>query len=129
MKARDPPAGKLRPETEVAHRGRDPKQHLGAVNTPVYRASTILFESIAELEAGALAVAAGLPVHELEAVGGVPVAEVRRREQTRALEWEGADVLDEGPALGGRPLDVLQQRQPVEIPQAADDVVAESLPL
>ena len=51
MKARDPPAGKVQPETEVAHRGRDPKKHLGAVNTPVYRASTILFESIAELEA------------------------------------------------------------------------------
>jgi cystathionine beta-lyase len=42
---------KRRPATDVAHLGRDPKQHLGAVNTPVYRASTILFDSVAELEA------------------------------------------------------------------------------
>lgn len=37
--------------TDVAHVGRDPKQQLGAVNTPVYRASTILFETVADLEA------------------------------------------------------------------------------
>jgi cystathionine beta-lyase len=30
--------------TEVAHLGRDPARHLGAINTPVYRASTILFD-------------------------------------------------------------------------------------
>jgi cystathionine beta-lyase len=45
------PGSKLRPATAVAHLGRDPKQHLGAVNTPVYRASTILFDSVADLEA------------------------------------------------------------------------------
>ena len=39
------------PETDVAHLGRSPAKHLGAVNTPVYRATTILFESLAELEA------------------------------------------------------------------------------
>lgn len=44
-----PPA--RHPATAVAHLGRDPKQHLGAVNTPVYRASTILFETVADLEA------------------------------------------------------------------------------
>jgi cystathionine beta-lyase len=37
--------------TAVVHLGRDPRQHLGAVNTPVYRASTILFETVADLEA------------------------------------------------------------------------------
>jgi cystathionine beta-lyase len=37
--------------TDVAHLGRDPTQQLGAVNTPVYRASTILFETVADLEA------------------------------------------------------------------------------
>jgi cysteine-S-conjugate beta-lyase len=42
---------KPRPATAVAHLGRDPKRHLGAVNTPVYRASTILFDSVADLEA------------------------------------------------------------------------------
>ena len=47
------PAPKRRPATAVAHLGRDPKQHLGAVNTPVYRASTILFDTVADLEAAA----------------------------------------------------------------------------
>ncbi len=42
---------KSRPATALAHLGRDPSQHLGAVNTPVYRASTILFDSVADLEA------------------------------------------------------------------------------
>jgi cystathionine beta-lyase len=42
---------KPRPATDVAHLGRDPPRHLGAVNTPVYRASTILFDSVADYEA------------------------------------------------------------------------------
>jgi cysteine-S-conjugate beta-lyase len=37
--------------TDVAHLGRAPKKHLGAVNTPVYRATTILFDTLADLEA------------------------------------------------------------------------------
>ena len=37
--------------TDVTHLGRAPKRHLGAVNTPVYRATTILFDTLAELEA------------------------------------------------------------------------------
>src|SRR5205809_3307697 len=45
------PRGKRGRATEVGHLGRDPKRHLGAVNTPVYRATTILFDSVAELEA------------------------------------------------------------------------------
>ena len=36
--------------TDVAHLGRDPRRFLGAVNTPVFRASTILFRTVAELE-------------------------------------------------------------------------------
>jgi cystathionine beta-lyase len=40
-----------KPDTAVTHLGRDPQKHLGAVNTPVYRASTMLFASLAELEA------------------------------------------------------------------------------
>lgn len=44
---------KQKPDTKVAHLGRNPRRHLGAVNTPVYRASTILFDSVAELEAAA----------------------------------------------------------------------------
>src|SRR5262249_8842300 len=45
------PDREMQPDTEVAHRGRHPEQHLGAVNTPVYRATTILFETVADLEA------------------------------------------------------------------------------
>ena len=45
------PRGKRGHATDVGHLGRDPKRHLGAVNTPVYRATTILFDSVAELEA------------------------------------------------------------------------------
>jgi len=39
-------------ETIVVVAGRDPKAHYGAVNTPVYRTSTILFETLDEFEAG-----------------------------------------------------------------------------
>jgi cysteine-S-conjugate beta-lyase len=44
---------RYRPATEVAHLGRDPRRFLGAVNTPVFRASTILFRDVAELEQAA----------------------------------------------------------------------------
>jgi cystathionine beta-lyase len=37
--------------TAVTVLGRAPYEHLGAVNTPVYRASTMLFRSVADLEA------------------------------------------------------------------------------
>ena len=83
----------------------------------------------AELEPGALAAAPGLPVQELQPVGVAPVAEVGRAEHARALEGEGADVLDEDPALGRGALDVGQHGQPVEVPQAADHVIAQGLPL
>jgi cystathionine beta-lyase len=43
--------GKRKPGTDVAHLGRAPAEHLGAVNTPVYRATTILFDKLADLEA------------------------------------------------------------------------------
>ncbi|MFO1396598.1 MAG: cystathionine beta-lyase [Burkholderiales bacterium] len=42
-----------RPATKVGHLGRTPRRWLGAVNTPVFRASTILFEKVADLEAAA----------------------------------------------------------------------------
>ena len=41
----------LAPDTLAGHLGRDPQRHLGAVNTPIYRASTILFPTVAALEA------------------------------------------------------------------------------
>jgi cystathionine beta-lyase len=44
---------RYRPATEVAHLGRDPRRFLGAVNTPVFRASTILLENVAALEQAA----------------------------------------------------------------------------
>ena len=44
------PPRKPAPATDVGHLGREPKKHLGAVNTPVYRASTMLFDRVADLE-------------------------------------------------------------------------------
>jgi cystathionine beta-lyase len=41
---------RYRPATEVAHLGRDPRRYLGAVNTPVFRASTILMPTLADVE-------------------------------------------------------------------------------
>ncbi len=37
--------------TRVAHLGRDPQRFLGAVNTPVFRASTMLFPTMADVDA------------------------------------------------------------------------------
>ncbi len=39
-----------KPATRVGHLGRAPRRWLGAVNTPVFRASTILFESMHDVE-------------------------------------------------------------------------------
>jgi cystathionine beta-lyase len=44
----DKPRGKA---TQVGHLGRAPRKFLGAVNTPVFRATTMLFPTVAELEA------------------------------------------------------------------------------
>ena len=41
---------RYRPATDVVHLGRDPRRYLGAVNTPVFRASTILLPTVADLE-------------------------------------------------------------------------------
>lgn len=54
----DPPPRK--PATKVGHIGRSPRKHGGAVNTPVYRASTILFPTVADLTAAARGEYAGL---------------------------------------------------------------------
>ena len=40
-----------RPGTNVGHLGRDPRRWLGAVSTPVFRASTILFPTVADFNA------------------------------------------------------------------------------
>lgn len=42
---------KNKPETIATHAGRMSAEHFGVVNTPVYRASTILYPSLAALEA------------------------------------------------------------------------------
>lgn len=44
---------KRKPATLASHLGRHPRRFLGAVNTPVFRASTMLFPTVAELEAAA----------------------------------------------------------------------------
>src|ERR1700722_12892882 len=38
-------------DTLITHAGRMSREHFGVVNTPVYRASTILYENLAALEA------------------------------------------------------------------------------
>jgi len=48
------------PATLAGHLGRDPRRFLGAVNTPVFRASTILFPTVADLERAARGEYAGL---------------------------------------------------------------------
>lgn len=40
-----------KPDTQLAHLGREPKKQHGAVNPPVYHASTILFEDVKSLRA------------------------------------------------------------------------------
>ena len=49
-----------KPGTMVGHVGRAPRKWLGAVNTPVFRASTILFPTMAELKAAAAGTHPGL---------------------------------------------------------------------
>ncbi len=39
-----------KPATAAAHLGRDPRKFLGAINTPVFRASTMAFANVADLE-------------------------------------------------------------------------------
>ena len=39
-----------KPATRAVHLGRNPRRFLGAVNTPVFRATTMLFPTVAELE-------------------------------------------------------------------------------
>jgi cystathionine beta-lyase len=45
-------ARKLSNDTIATHEGRMSAEHFGAVNTPVYRASTILYRDLASLESG-----------------------------------------------------------------------------
>ncbi|MBI4014027.1 MAG: cystathionine beta-lyase [Candidatus Rokubacteria bacterium] len=40
----------MKPETRLVHAGRDPERNHGIVNPPVYRASTILYPTLAEFE-------------------------------------------------------------------------------
>lgn len=46
-----PSGGRMTDETLLCHVGRRSRDHFGAVNTPVYRASTILFPTLAEFDA------------------------------------------------------------------------------
>src|SRR5438105_10661902 len=51
---------RYRNATDVVQLGRDPRKYLGAVNTPVFRATTILFPTVADLEAAARGEYSGL---------------------------------------------------------------------
>lgn len=45
-----PMGGAMNPETRLVHAGREPEKNFGIVNPPVYRASTILYPTMAEFE-------------------------------------------------------------------------------
>jgi len=51
---------KHKPSTRAGHLGRAPEKFLGAVNTPVFRASTMLFPTMADLEQAARGEYAGI---------------------------------------------------------------------
>ena len=74
---------RYRPATELAHPGRDPRRYLGAVNTPVFRASTILLPTVADLERAARGEYPGLSygLHGLPTVTDFQraLADARRR--------------------------------------------------
>ncbi len=42
-----------KPDTLLAHAGSHPEDNLGAVNPPVYRVSTVVFDNVAAMQAGA----------------------------------------------------------------------------
>ncbi|MBL9010506.1 MAG: cystathionine beta-lyase [Alphaproteobacteria bacterium] len=44
----------MKDKTRLIHAGRHPREHIGAVNVPVYRASTILHPTMADLEGATL---------------------------------------------------------------------------
>jgi cysteine-S-conjugate beta-lyase len=46
--------------TQVTHLGRHPRRFMGAVNTPVFRATTMLFQSVADLQQAARGQYAGI---------------------------------------------------------------------
>jgi cystathionine beta-lyase len=71
-----------RPATQAAHLGRDPRKFLGAVNTPVFRASTIIFPTVADLEAAARGEHPGISY----GLHGLPTV---RDLQTAVAELEG----------------------------------------
>ena len=51
---------KHKPATRAVHLGRRPREFLGAVNTPVFRATTMLFPTVADLEQAARGEYAGI---------------------------------------------------------------------
>ena len=73
---------RYRPATRVAHLGRDPASFLGAINTPVFRASTMLFPTMTDLEAAARGQYAGIGY----ALHGLPTV---RDLQAAMAELEG----------------------------------------
>ncbi|MEO8847086.1 MAG: cystathionine beta-lyase [Casimicrobiaceae bacterium] len=50
----------MKPATAAVHLGRDPAAFLGAINTPVFRASTMAFPNVADLERSARGEYAGI---------------------------------------------------------------------
>ena len=72
--------------TELSHLGRDPRRYLGAVSTPVFRASTILLPTVADLERASRGEYAGLSygLHGLPTVADLQNALAELRETKEA---------------------------------------------
>ncbi len=106
----EPPARPPRRQaTLAAHLGREPRRFLGAVNTPVFRASTIVFPTVAELEASTRGEHPGVSygLHGLPTVRDLQAAvaelEGGRRGVRRAVRPDGDHAAAAGAALRRRP--------------------------
>ena len=93
-----------RKATQVGHLGRAPRKFMGAVNTPVFRATTMLFESVADLDAAVRGEYDGIGygLHGLPTVTDLQdaIADTRRR-SCRAGRSVGIDR-DDATAAGAR---------------------------
>ena len=98
-----------KPATRAVHLGRIPRKYLGAVNTPVFRASTMLFPTVAELEQAARGEYAGIGygLHGLPTVTDlqdtVAAIEGAHRGARGAVGAHGDDVAAARALEGGRP--------------------------
>ena len=69
-------------ETVLTHGGREPSEQFGFVNTPVYRGSTVLFKTLADIEAQEQRYLSGRAGNPTRDSGPTPTAWSRRASQS-----------------------------------------------